>query len=300
MALSFFSSFTGNRVSSKLQVLERQLSSDYPDKEEMDEAGKKTIDEIHGMLDQANIAVEKGDTELAWQLVHAIERTLLKLDSPSRLSFKKRALINETVAKLSGWRKQTVLDVLAPSDDPSEKTVDVDALTEGYQLLHEHFSNVYIKNRKILTQLLTLSATAFIAMLLFLVTSSSNGLLQMGRSISTVPAFTTPFIVSVLLFGVMGACLSGIFSLAGSGKGVTIPEMQVNFWITLSRPVVGAISALVIYLFLVSGLILPNLNFSIAGILSVSFAAGFTERIIIHAVKLVTDKQNGNAITPKD
>ena len=293
MGLGLFSSISKKRAFTKIRQMELQISDEQSD--DLTKAEKEHINQINNILDEAQVALDNGKTEIAWQLLRSAQRTQLKLDPKGALLFKKNALYHEADQKLKNWRKDAILDFVEngqkKDEETGEKSINREALTEAYGVLHEHFSNIYTKNRSILKQLFTLSFTAFGALLAFLFIIWKNNMI-LDLPITSVLTMPTTF--SVLLFGTMGACLSAIFSLAGGVKGIKIPKLQVNLWITLTRPVIGAISALVIFIFIISGILFPNQNLNTAGILSISFVAGFSERLIIRAVETVADNSKLN------
>ena len=93
-------------------------------------------------------------------------------------------------------------------------------------------------------------------------------------------------VASAMLFGIMGASVSSIFSLAKGSTAARIPDQLVSFWITLARLAVGGMAALVVYAFLLSGLL--QIGRPTPGLmLAIAFAAGFSERLVISAVETV-------------
>jgi hypothetical protein len=95
-------------------------------------------------------------------------------------------------------------------------------------------------------------------------------------------------IISVVLSGIMGASVSGILTVARDGAEARIPEQLIGFWILIVKLVVGAVSALAVYAFLLSGF--ESLGTAPAKIVAVSFAAGFSERLVTSAVESVTKR----------
>lgn len=96
-------------------------------------------------------------------------------------------------------------------------------------------------------------------------------------------------LVSVMLFGFLGGAVSAVLSLARTSTRSRIPEQIAHNLITLMRVFVGAAAALAVHVFLQADI----LNFRItsgAQILAISFAAGFSERLVVHAVESVTGK----------
>jgi len=148
----------------------------------------------------------------------------------------------------------------------------------------EHYDNLYHKLGAIRRQLTILALTGLLA-LLTTILRVAYGLPLAGDA---VKVGDPQFVVSVALFGLMGASLSGIFSLASGSIGVRIPERLLNSWISVSRLVTGAVAALVVYNFLISGLLQVGDETTSGLILAVSFAAGFSERLVVRAVETVT------------
>lgn len=92
------------------------------------------------------------------------------------------------------------------------------------------------------------------------------------------------FLQAVALFGALGGTFSAILSLARQPRGQRIPEHLNGLIVTCGRPLLGAAAALVLYAFtrsefLVFGLPSPALY------LVVSFAAGFSEKLIVKSVE---------------
>jgi hypothetical protein len=97
------------------------------------------------------------------------------------------------------------------------------------------------------------------------------------------------FVISICLFGALGGSISGIisFSKISIKQGEELPVLVLSAWLTVIRPLVGAVSALVLFTFVLSGLV--DLGaISPYSILAISFAAGFSERLIVGAAKKPT------------
>jgi len=70
-------------------------------------------------------------------------------------------------------------------------------------------------------------------------------------------------------------------------KETVFVEAQEAMLQTLARPVIGAVAALAIFAFLVAGLLQVN-GVTPGIVLAISFAAGFSERLVMSAVEKVT------------
>ena len=143
--------------------------------------------------------------------------------------------------------------------------------------MQEHFTNRHIKLHTAGFQLgvLTLIALSLVFPLLILLPnlSSEIGLNNVG------------LLISIVLFGALSGCFSGVFSIsrdAGEGK---IPDQILSSWLTIARPVVGVMAALAMAGFLLSGIVQLG-TLTVPLILAVSFAVGFSERLLVKAMEL--------------
>lgn len=98
----------------------------------------------------------------------------------------------------------------------------------------------------------------------------------------------------VSLFGVLGACLSAILSLIRTSRREGIPEIAAHGVTAVIRPLFGASAALVAFVLIASGL-QEFVSTSNAAVLFMSFAAGFSERLIVRAVAAVAAGEEGSA-----
>ncbi len=256
------------------------------------------------LLDHVQRALDDGDIELGWQCFNAAQRMeLFGLEQlkGGRLEAKAQAVLQEADAKLGSWRKSTVQDLLA---QPDKGDVTAEQVYYASQILHEHHSNVYRRldiigrQFRILVIVAVLAAVGWGLLAPHLVESVSGvdrpeattSEVETGAPESRAPEIpldNRALLASVALFGIMGASVSGLLSLAGATTGARIPDQLLNSWFTLTRPVVGAIAALAIHVFLLSGLLAfgePTLRL----VLAVSFAAGFSERLVVRAAESVS------------
>ncbi len=242
---------------------------------------REWYDRATQMLGQAEADLALGETERAWQCFYAAQRLELHgLAVVDRDAFqaKARSVLNEANEKLSDWRKQSVLDALT-HDGEFNARVSPDTMAAACQVLFEHHTNLYRRLRLNSQQLIWLGATGIAALLGWLIGLAG----QIGGKIEIA---NLPLLWSAAVFGVMGACASGIISLANNAPKGRIPERLLTLQITLARPLVGAVAAVAIYTFLLAGLL--NLNPVGPGLaLAAAFAAGFSERLLTLATEAV-------------
>ena len=120
-------------------------------------------------------------------------------------------------------------------------------------------------------------------------------------------------LVLIVVLGVMGASVSGILSLSRELHRSRIPEQAGTVWFAVSRLVTGGVGALMLFLFLVSGVVsfggdssstgflALNLggDLTVALVFSLSFIAGFSERVLVRVVESVAgDEPDQTGKTP--
>lgn len=90
------------------------------------------------------------------------------------------------------------------------------------------------------------------------------------------------FLFSVALFGALGGTISAMVAIAQGSRGST-PERLFNSWLTVAKPIVGALAAVAITIFLIGGIV-QALSITTNYIFAMSIAAGFSERIVLGAI----------------
>jgi 8-oxo-dGTP pyrophosphatase MutT (NUDIX family) len=247
------------------------------------------VSTARSLLVEAGKALKEGNDELGWKCFLAAQRVELSGLSEDALHVRAHSILNESNRKLGRWRKKSVVDLLAQKPAPGAETVEPKAkvtVEEAYEaalILHEHYSNVQHRLRFHKRLLGALALIALIALAVWV------GVVLRGFRFDVGDAKLLP---SVMLFGIMGASFSGILSLSKGVSEARIPEQLANTWITLARQVVGVVSALVAYSFLSSGLLkIGGIAFDNPHlILAVSFAAGFSERLVVRAAETLSQQ----------
>lgn len=248
---------------------------------------------VHGLrlVDCAEESLRVGRAELGWKCLHEAERMelhglslLASRGVTEPLRVRGRSIAFEAGRKLRGWRKATVEDLLAPGKDP-EWVPDVCRLTESHYILTESFANTYHVLRAQRWQVGVLAATAMAALGTWWFGVGPAVLSARIAAASEVTAGVSRFPVgllpSVVLFGIIGATVSGMAALIRTEPD-TIPKQLTAWTGSMARIVVGAIAALVIFLALEST-VLEGADSRL--ILLQSFVAGFSERLLSAAVK---------------
>lgn len=228
------------------------------------------------MVKCAKQALYLCEIELGWRYFHRAKLLSLYLLDGEKLQDCAQATLNEAEEKLSRWRKKSVQDLLG-KDGVLKNKFDANDVYVALEILHEYFSNTYIKLSiaRFQLKILVPVALALIGSSIWILTNLS-GQIEINNA---------SLLFSVVLFGAMGGTVSGIISISRGTVRGKIPDQLLNSWLTIIRPLFGAMSALAISVFLLSGLIqFGDLTHNL--ILAISFVAGFSERLLLRAIEL--------------
>ncbi|MFC6940366.1 hypothetical protein ACFQE8_10390 [Salinirubellus sp. GCM10025818] len=244
--------------------------------------------DIERCLERAEEALERHETELGWRFLYAarrIELFGLAAHDPDAFCARVRATKREAAQKLGGWRLEAVEDLLGSGEDPAD---DVD-VTDAYlaaQLLQEHYDTYYQKVQIHRRQLWRLVGVAGLAVGLLVLLAGVG-----GPILGDIGVTSFRMLPVVVLFGVLGASVSGVLSLAHGGVDGRLSQQLLASWVTYARLVIGAASALVMLAFLTSGLaaiVLQDVVLTPGSVLFVAFASGFSERLLVRAIESVS------------
>jgi 8-oxo-dGTP pyrophosphatase MutT (NUDIX family) len=233
------------------------------------------------LLDSASKALDEDDRDRSFICLNSARSFMFLGMKEDDLRAEAQAIINEAEApnKVNAWRKKTIQDYLCQEckPKPNPKTSD---LFYASRILFESYHNTYNKIWRIKKQLGLLSIVTLltIGLLMFIIPPLDHKIFAVDNQ----------FILSVILFGVLGACISGILTVERSGAASRITDQLIDFRILFSRLFVGAASALVVFAFILSGIL--SYNAETAQIMAISFAAGFSERLLTSAIESVTKK----------
>jgi len=232
-------------------------------------------DAVEQAVECARQSFKHNKLQAGWGFLGAARRLELLTLTPEALRARAAALAQEASEKLGSWRQPTAAELL-PNERQGLDDASLCARVWLVQsLLDGHSDNQYFKQeivweavRVLLWELVALVIVALIAL--------------------TVPELRPPSewpLLHVALFGAIGACFSGIRSLSARNKS-KIPDAVLSTGLTLTRPVIGAAAGIIVFLALKSGIV-SVANDSVAAILTLAFAAGFSESLVVRVVELV-------------
>ena len=299
------------RLAAVVQIVHAELTKDAILAEEADKQNGSTapantdwIRPSLELLDCADDALRRGELDAGWSFLWEAERTAIDRFNQGSFEVEVSATLSEARNKLGGWRKETVeaaigLDRNLYGSSPS----DVGRLREAMRILHGHHGNTHAKRADMEFQIRALAIITFVVVviLLFLLPSLDPAIgAQAGAATGDVVGdaavpdrlLSVPrsLLSAIVLFGVMGACLTGTRSIIARGLKGRRPERSITMWVTLTRPVIGAAAAMATFAVLSAGLLGLSGPSTVWTVLSVAFASGFSEQLVVNAVDKVVPK----------
>lgn len=215
-----------------------------------------------------------GDLDGGWQYLHEAQRHAIAGLSESAVASALLTVTREANSKLSGWRQAAVRDLFAQLDDTSPLDLRRTVLSAALRIRDEHSDNVYYRHRLLRRQM------TVVGLVLMLLGLGFFAVLH-ARPVVAVPftngqPLTLSSMLAALTMGGMGACFSALTTFATSTTEMSIPGHLANVAITVTRPLIGAVSGIVAVLLLHSGVV----DFGRFSLL-VPFAFGFSERLVM-------------------
>jgi hypothetical protein len=274
------------------------------------------LDGAEQQVRNARRAVEDGEPEVGWRNLLQARRLLVHGNDPdtttgrNELRARAAAVRTEAEEKLDGWRLDAVRELLAPpagaldgsagsgDDGPGEPragsgapsgepwTPTPEAIYSAAEILDARHGNVHRRVALVRKQVLALVLVEFVGVL---------GVLWVAtywQSPFAAAAGSASLLVSVALFGLMGASAGRLVSLVTASSPEKLPVLAIHWWVTVGRTLMGAAAALALYAFVHSGVVavggvgVDSPAFQ-ALVLAIAFAAGFSERLLERAVGAV-------------
>lgn len=298
---------TRERLRDELQKASDDL---WPVQYAVEREGQSTL-KLSPAFRRARLAYERGDVTAFWKHLYTIREWELRaidelqhgqlgtvetnIEIPT-LEEKALSVLGEARGYLAPARFERV-EALLLADDQIRPDLTRDHVLAALQILYERYVRDYSAGftlRALETQFLTfVTATlASIVVLLYGIPLFGYDWMAVWMQGDATPG--SAFLVVVVWFGVLGASVSGLLSLSDVLKRGAVPEQQGYFSLALGRLVVGAAGALVLYVFLLSGVLGLVLNVSpeTPGIaIVVAFAGGFSERLLRRAIENVAGRE---------
>ncbi|UCH58288.1 MAG: hypothetical protein JSV61_08675, partial [Anaerolineales bacterium] len=251
--------------------------------------------ELFRLLDKSDDALQSANLELAWsafntaryletQIYYQLSQHKDFKEFASMFHAKAVAIYAESNNKLQGWRRQAV-NALLGGNNQAKEVITLGELLQAEQTLYEHHSNIYRRLNIIKRQFIWLALIAILALASWVVFL----LFQCKLCQNTLLVYDLSLTIQSVIFGILGACTSGILTLANSSTRQNIPEKLLTAWVTFARPLVGAVSALAVVVFALVGIL--EIGDKSPGLyLAAAFTAGFSERLLIRTIESLVGK----------
>lgn len=307
-----FDSFSLKRLKIALIVFEKELESLKNNADDISGIPKNVEwrSPAEGLLKNAKQAAKNHNTEKGWRCLKAADRFMhfgLAEHAPELLISKEKSYLIEAKDEkkgLSKWRRDSIIELLdfkeeiEPSEGESgeinkeieeskKKLIRVYRIIEAKRLLDEHYDNVYQKQSIIKNRLIWLSGIGFLAIVLWMILYLPVPFIQAeGNDPFGIALANNPikFWLAIVFAGILGSILSSFTSAIGYEKGTSIPSELSSNVLAFARLMVGALSAIVITVFLTAEI----LNFqpkNYAFILALAIVSGFSDRFLISAIE---------------
>jgi len=249
------------------------------------EAACKLLSDVEQSLSQWNI-------DEGWKSFHAAQRMEIFGLTNKELKVK-AALLRQEAEKLGSWRKKATVDLLGSIDCPKDG-ITHEQVYQASLVRDEHYGNQAYKDGLLRTHIVTL------IWILIAVAAGLVLILLIKRNVISLSLNTQVrewlMFAEVALFGILGGAFSAALKAPASSQSARIPELVHTIRLTLLRVFIGAVSAVVIYVFARSQFGIGDIKLDFSKMTPytyyiVSFAAGFSERFVLQAVEFVTGEK---------
>jgi hypothetical protein len=262
----------------------------------------------------AAAAYTQGDADRGWGFLHRVRETETLLMERSELDAVAVALAAECGGeKIPGWRRDAVQGLLqrmhvppypvlagaqpAP-DAASAPAVDAIPGAEAEARLHhdarlvrealvnrdEHFGNTYASLSITAHRRLWLLVVGAVLLGVVLAAMSRVGDLDpaVGPAESPSDLLVHAWVPLIMLaLGALGSVVSAIQRLAVNPLTGPIPAQLGSFTATATRPLIGGVAALTVFLAALGGLAIPEQH-PVPLLFLAAFTAGLTERLVVY------------------
>jgi 8-oxo-dGTP diphosphatase len=240
--------------------------------------------ETSSLLRQAEEALIRRELEFGWQCFYGAARMLVFGLDREGLEASAEAIRHEADDKLRSWRKETVKDLIGTGGTADDRQGGLCAsrVCQALRIMFEHHGNVHRRGRIYRDQRLLLAVLGALALGVWLLWVAPEFL---SRTDPLAPS--THLVLSLGLWGVMGAAVSGVIGHGAGSPTVRVPELRSVLWWSVARLGVGFIAGPAVYFFVKAGLLGDGQSVSLAVAFAVAFAAGVSERLVVRAAGTV-------------
>jgi 8-oxo-dGTP diphosphatase len=247
------------------------------------------VNPIIGLMNQSAHAAKEGRLDAGWRYLHASDQLgVYGLDMAS-LRARLESLKQEALAdKFGAWRIKAILSLVGKA----EQTLGRASACRFDEARAQSAEAVFLRNEASNNTYYRVATVRWQLLLLYFAGGVALGVLLWVNPFSGMELSSWRMSVSVALFGALGAACSAILSLAKTQTTQRIPEKLVNSWVTVLRPILGAMVALAAFALLRAEFIKLG-DVTSFKVLAVAFAAGFSDRLVTRAAGSLADRASG-------
>lgn len=254
-----------------------------------DEGVKETLAVAQSCLVLATEAAQTGNIDTGWAYLHRAREIEVFTFAEAELRTTAVELRLEAAGgKLRDWRQAAVLEMIDMLTRERPEAAGFDErrhwLATATKVRNDSLSGEY-RALSLLRQqqavLLALGALVLVPTMMILASHSGEFDKPNGLDQSWV-------IITSALMGAAGAITSGL-QRSTKRKWQRVSEQIWSFVSSLSRPIIGLVAGLTVYLAARTGIATPERH-AIAIVLLAAFAGGFSERVVLRAL---SDEQAG-------
>jgi len=245
---------------------------------------RQFLNKASELLVEARLYANSNELDIAWKCFHEAQRQeILALNSEALKDV--AIIIRNESEKLGQWRRSAIEELLGKNGQPLAKDLNHETVYRAAQIRDEHYNNNAYKDRLFKNYLITILVCLVASS--FLVFAYLSDLYY-----CFFPAFRTT-LFGVFIFGIFGGAFSALLKIPSERGPSRIPEQVYAIRLSLTRVLIGGASALFIYVFIQTALVTELTNVNAVNednflIYVISFAAGFSERLVLKAVSAVT------------
>jgi hypothetical protein len=201
------------------------------------------------------------------------------------LQFRAQQVLMEATDGLPDDRQKRVEELLLEDEGVVKEAVGFGEVYAAIHILHQQHIEEYRADRRL--RALERQFVLFIVSTLVAVCGILVSFGVMG--VDAVEVTALPSLLTAVLFGVLGASVSGLLSLTDVLGAARVPERVGSNWLTVGRMVTGAAAALTLVVFLVAGILeqVIRIDSNLNTMFAVAFLGGFSERLLLRAVEAV-------------
>jgi hypothetical protein len=243
-----------------------------------------------GYLIRAENCLRSCDLQHGWVNVLSAQRTMLANSVDFKMARRTAARLRREMEKATGWRARAIIDLICDKEGKLrniESQSEIIRVADAVGLRDDLHTTTYFKIALRRRHLVNLFLLLLCAILGCLLTWPVDLLPNRGDRLG---------LATIIFTGMLGAGVSVALSLMSTDAAQKIPAQQIGSFLVWMRPAIGAATALAATALLGAGkafnVFSADLVNNSAAVLTVAFAAGFSERFITSAIERIAERTN--------